>query len=460
MLVPALAAYSLRLRQIKAFKNGGIDKKTLSGLALLEGVCWGLAVVLKPFASVPAAACWLLSLVIGIKDGRPARSLLLDGFSVFAGGILVGALAVFWLEWSGNWTYFLKEVLGTWNSDYLQASPRLARRLVTWCQTLWPWSLLHFAAVPWSLLLIVRAFSSTTSFDSSDAHYSQSLFGVFYLAWFLQSNLLQHQFEYQLVPPVLLAISLLAGERNLRPPLIVGSVAWFAASYLGWIRHDEFWTGQLHLQWSQVFLLIAWLGGDWMIRRQAVLAALAWATIQFPLYSQTERQLWLDCVREGSTPEIRNRLQKESNVLPDWVSLANIEEYLRQQGVGDRELTCYSFSAVPLYVQLGIQPATRFVLLWSAIAYFQNHREQIGLELAESPQRFVVNDLRLLGQSKEEATIMWSDQSLPKPQELPPGIRGYFPWTEPIVFKSGPYLVHRVRELQLPGTRPQALRLW
>jgi hypothetical protein len=433
MLAPALVAFCLRRQQVVALRSHETPQVAIAWRALAEGGCWATACMLKPFAVVPAFFCWLVGLAAIMQARRPgARRLSLDAGCLLAGGLSVCGLTAFWLWSSGNWPYFVEEMFGPWNREYLRSSPRLALRLVTWCQALWPWSLIHFAAVPWSLVVLVGALKHKSASGRSDL--SQALLAGMYLGWFLQANVLQRQFDYQLVPPVLLAVTLLAGERQLRGPLATASAAWFVAAYVGWLAHVSFWELQFREQWWQVVPILILVAGEGVIRATVVAGAVIMAGVYFPFYQSTERELWLRCLREGSSPEVRNQLEREDASAPDWVKLEKVADFLRRQGVSDRQLTCYSFAAVPLYVELAVQPASRYVLLWSALAYFPDHREQMAAELAESPQ-------------------------LPRDPRFG-NVRGYFPWTEPIVLKVGRYLVHDVRVEEQRGGKRTPLRLW
>jgi hypothetical protein len=155
-------------------------------------------------------------------------------------------------------------------------------------------------------------------------------------------------------------------------------------------------------------------------------------------------------LREGSTPELRDRLALEdSPTAPDWTKLEQVRQFLTTQRLGDRELTCYGISAVHLYEEMNLEPSSRFILLWAAILNFPGHLQEIGAELAASPQRFIVNDLRQWGMSREEANRIVPSRPLMLPSSLIARIRSKpkkpFPWEHEVIFWTGRYLVHRVR---------------
>jgi len=76
---------------------------------------------------------------------------------------------------------------------------------------------------------------------------------------------------------------------------------------------------------------------------------------------------------------------------------------------------------------------------------FPSRAEQVRSELEASPVRYVVSDLFSLRMTFREI-----HESAPgKGPSLPPGFPRHefatiFPWYEPLVFRSGRYVVHRV----------------
>ncbi len=87
------------------------------GSATLEGLCWGAGVWIKPFIFAPALACWLVGL-FQVRRARTGawRSLTADALGLLTGGVLAGALGLFWLWRSGAWPYFW-DILLVWNRD-------------------------------------------------------------------------------------------------------------------------------------------------------------------------------------------------------------------------------------------------------------------------------------------------------------------------------------------------------
>src|SRR5262249_22463761 len=153
-----------------------------------------------------------------------------------------------------------------------------------------------------------------------------------------------------------------------------GLIIWVISSLcleLAATSNTDFWRRQLFQSLgSAVVILPCCLAGRRVIRPAAVLAGMSWLILHHPLLDPQMRAAWVRMWRQESTPEIRNILNRAEEPAVDYVALARVAEYLRSRGVSDRDLLCYSFSSLPLYTQLQVQPATRFVLLWTVIEYF------------------------------------------------------------------------------------------
>jgi hypothetical protein len=470
MFLPAMLALYLRIKRVQQLKRG---KETGTGMlgAILEGVLWGLAFLMKPYVIIPAALAWLWGTAVLIRTGMPARRMIFDLAVVVSGGLLVGAGTVAWLVVSGNWRGFWNAL--SWNQDYLERRMYLVARYKPMIEKLWPWSLVQLAAIPAALHAIARQWKGR----EDENGLVRSIMSAAYLGFVFEANLLQQQFDYHLVPVVFLGIALLAGARFLRMYVALGFAIWVVTSFLCWRlipneKHHIFWGEQLQSAiWPGAIIAFCWFAGDRVIRPIVVIACLAWLVVHHPLLDAEKRAVWRQVWHEGSTPQVRNVLNEEEHSAADWVELGNVAHYLRKQEVGDRELLCYSFSAVPLYIALHVQPATRFVLLWSVTEYFRHHRTDIARDVADSPVRFVVNDLRFYFTDDEVRRLAPEGKKLTfeelaaaqrklHPEVKPPlsDLRGRFPWTEPIVFHAGKYIVHKVRPREARGKNP--LPLW
>lgn len=487
MLLPALGALWLRQRQSRALERPDWSATAVLAGGVAEGVLWGLAFCIKPFVAVPAVACWLTSAAMLNSLGRRATGrLLADALAVLAGGLAVGAAMFVWLRATGNWSSFVDANFGGWNEEYYAASAPLASRSFRLFAWLWPWGLVHLVAVPVALAWAAAAFAGRLPRSAG----SRPLLSAFYLAWLFQAHYLQRQMPYQAVPPVLLAVTLLAGRGTLAGAVrlmdrsaavrwsVIAPCAGYAlalgVAYSGWMlsyARSGPVGGNPGFQWEwtlPLFLALTLVAASRtgraallrLTRRTTVPASYAvvfcgLALVSHPLLRPQRLAVWTRCWREGSTPEIRDRLAiEETPVAPDWVELQAIRRFLEGQRLRDRELTCYALSAVHLYPEMDLAPSTRFVLLRAAILNFQNHQGEIAREIDESPQRYIVNDLRQWDLSEEDAHIQVPGRPWGLPPVSPERARE-FPWTYPVVFREGRYLVHAAK----PPDRPAATTL-
>jgi hypothetical protein len=370
--------------------------------ALAEGLCWGAAFWIKPFVAVPALACWLTSLLLLRRSGvRAPRWVALDAGCLLLGGLLVSTAAVLYLWGSGTWPYFW-DVFTTWNPSYLTRKDPLGAVRIGYLLTNWiPWTGLHFFAVPIALFALLRFGVGSRGQLTTDSAGRQALLGAFYLGWWLQVLFLQKTFDYVFAPLILLAVALLAGR-----------------------------VAQLERS---------------LLLRGAVLVFGLCALFVNPMIRPDRLALWGRCWTEGSPPEMHDRLQLTiTQFTPNYVELVAVADYLRSRGVQDGELTCWANTTHPLYLELDVQPALPYMHVDQTLAYFPMKEELIRQQLAGSQQRFVVSDLQSLLDTSEAAHA----EQPGKPLALPPGFPAdwaeVFPWYEPVVFRSGRYLVHEV----------------
>jgi hypothetical protein len=101
--------------------------------------------------------------------------------------------------------------------------------------------------------------------------------------------------------------------------------------------------------------------------------------------------LWGRCWREGSSVELRDRL----SLLPrtNWADLEKVRMFLAGRGVRDGELTCYNMRTLPVYLELGLRPSTRYFLLENVLTIFPRQRGRVCAELAAGAQRYFLCDL-------------------------------------------------------------------
>jgi hypothetical protein len=318
--------------------------------------------------------------------------------------MLAGGLGIAWLVGSGAWPFFWQIVTGP-DREYLGVSRLFdpGERIVQFLtQFFFPWGLLSAAGVALAVLNIGAILRSARSAPGARTLLARPLlFSAFFLGWWFESSFLQMPHDYVVAPTVLLAVTAVLG---LWPPI--------RPRFIGW---------------------------------GLVLAFAIVAVSRHPLVNRQRLALWSLCWTEGSSAELRNRLQlTRMTHTPDWVRLGQVAEFLRQQDLHDGELTCFCPSATDLYLELDLKPSTPAVHFELFYTHFLNHAEEIRQQLNASPQRYVVTDLRFpavfLGKT-------WDEPADPPP-ELPPNFpedwHQRFPWSEPIVFRSGFYLVHRV----------------
>lgn len=207
-----------------------------------------------------------------------------------------------------------------------------------------------------------------------------------------------------------------------------------AALYLGWIVQAVLL--QKPFDYVQVPVLI--LGF-------AVLASRGWSVgfpflIWFLIWGFPSLELWPRCWSEGSSPELRDRLGYFTHTPwgTNWEQLRDVEVFLRtvEPPLADRELTCWHDSTHPLYLQLGLEPSTRY-MHFGTVFPLRGKVDEIRADVIRSTQRYVVSDLMRMTRNPAKGDIA-SIESLPEEE------RKRFPWNQPVVFRSGRYVVHRV----------------
>jgi hypothetical protein len=355
MLLPALGALCLRQRQAPALVAAE-PGRGFAWRALAEGVLWGVAFDIKPFVIVPAIPCVLLAWAAPLRalPGRAAlRRVALDLAGLLAGGLLVGAGSVAALYVSGDWPAFVASTVSSWNAEYA----RLAASSGWWVRTvqaltLWvhPWGALHVPAVLLAGFVIGAAVRRLIRRGGPDVCPGRlPLLAAFYLGWFFQANYLQIQFEYQVLPAFLVAWALALGTLwrvapRLTPALVIPTVV--------------------------VSLLFT-----------------------HPLLAAYRIKKWADCWASADSDGLKDWLSLNRNGgHVSWHDLRGVADYCRLHEARDREITCWNWSPIPLYIQMDVEPSTRFVCPGMRMGYFPDHKDEIQREARESPQRFLVID--------------------------------------------------------------------
>jgi hypothetical protein len=365
--------------------------------AAAEGLLWGAACWIKPFVLVPACACWLA--LLPRRGPQPARvgTALLG----LAAGLTVAlAAGLAWMAQAGALPSFL-EVVTDWLPEYARRPRGWAARVAFPLGLFRPWGLLHLPAVPLALTLLAT--------PREPSSHRRVLAGL-YLGWLLQAAFLQKDHEYVLVPTILLGIPLLAGELA--------------------------------------------RAGKGLVSRVALAGVTVVVAASHPLVRAETPHLWARCWQEGSTAELRDDLRRTGDPLTtDWVDLERVAAFLRAQGLADGQLTCYHDFTHPLLLELRLRPSTPFLHFNILLSAFPRHHDVIRRRLETSGQVFVVSDVQSVGITR--ADIERNRVS------LPPEWSSVYPWSEPVVFRSGRYLVHRVVNpvaRLAPEPRPMARR--
>jgi hypothetical protein len=411
---------------------------------------WGLAVWVKPHVVFPALAVWVVSAVL-LARSEPRRRIVADLGGLILGGLLAGVSGVLWFIATGAWAYFL-DIFLNWNPDYLAEPDSLAGRFGTVFDCFRPWSNLQFVALPLAVLALVearvwsrRARAPLTLPDrgwlyapagSTREATARALLAACYLAWFAQVVLLQKMFDYVHVPLTFLGMALLAGQR------------WcFGFAYLVW-----FVTVGALVNWADVSPSVARVVNaldpkDSHVRLE-----------KHPLATRQVMELWPRCWTEGSSPELRDRLGQYTDIHcgTKWRELEAVAGYLRtvDPPLGPGELNCWDDSTHPLYLVLDLDPATRYMHYGTAFGIKERRalapgekskRQLIADAVRASPQRYVVSDLLRMTHDKD---AVYSPRSWrpgdPLPVWLPPNERAKFPWNQPVVFRAGRYVVHKI----------------
>jgi hypothetical protein len=252
-----------------------------------------------------------------------------------------------------------------------------------------PWTLIHLVAIP----LAVFALNAVRERRVAD-HCSRSaaLFAAFYLAWLVQTMILQPRVHrYTMDSALLPAIASIP---------ILAPVEWRSQPIL-----------------------------------RLILAEFAvWGVLVHPLAQASRLAWWRTAIASGSayTRDALSLHPLGQNGRIAWVDLERVAAFIRTTGVRDGELLCFNDSTHKLYLDLGVQPPVRY-MHWGVIAQFPERHDEVARELQSGRVRIVVSDLSAIG--------LPPDSSL---DELPDEWAERFPWQYPVAFRAGPYVVHTV----------------
>ncbi|WP_339732535.1 hypothetical protein [uncultured Gimesia sp.] len=408
MLLPSMAALWLRRKQIDRLIDrnqltGEASFVSILGWAFLEGLFWAVAFWVKPFVAIPALCVWIGSLLIVGQF----RRLLIDFSGLLLGGLVLGAVGIFWIWQNGVWPSFY-ETFTEWNPEYVAARKAgwESMRFAQFLYRFYPWFLLHLVAVPLALLALKDYWNNSRNTETDTAIEPGKrdfvLLACMYLGWLFQSVMFQHLFDYVHPPSHLLAITVIGGYLGSR----------FQSRSLSW----------------------GWKSGMAFFLMMVVLS--------FPGFKPQRAMLWKTCVMNSSNAQLKSQLTLMVQV--DWEDLEAVKQYLKSQNLKDEELHCYNSTLVYLYPELALKPATRFVFFDSALIFCPNHRNELYDAINESPQKYIVTDLIDSGFKHKSALAKSSNPEQLTPPDYPVSMKGAYPWSHPVVFRSGRYLVHKV----------------
>jgi hypothetical protein len=391
MLLPALLAAYLRHR------NASWDRRSTTAwqfglVCLLEGILWGGAFWIKPHIAVPAALVLLRSLA----SCRWSRSAWASVGCVVLGGVLAGVVGSLWLIRSGAWPYFWEMQLH-WNPEYVAAKAKMNLARAHWdvLVGLTPWSWAHLVALPYAATRLMGwrpPFIGLPRDVTADRR--EGLLCALYVGWVAQTLALQHPFPYVHAPGVILAVALLS------------QVSWKAEASRVW--------------------------------RIAVASVFCAALLTSPATRIERLACWKGCVTRGPAPALRGRLQVES--VPYWKYYPAILEFLRGKDVQGKDVLVYSSNLVTLYQDLGLTPPNRFVLTDAHVAFFSSRKAEIHAAIRKSQHRYVVSELIASGLRHDD--LQYNNPRTGLPKAFPSQKLGLYPATQPVVFRSGWFVVH------------------
>jgi hypothetical protein len=414
MLAPTLGAITLRLETAHQNWSPSAGRRFL--LSFVEGVLWGCGVWLKPYIALPAAAVWLTSAVWSWRGSK----VLVELAGLLWGGGVIGAAGVAWMVHTGCWPYFL-ETAAHWNPEYFAAGRAnwTLPRFVATVLRLFPWYGLHLiaaVAVAWLWLkpAPTRPPKSSETSEVFDRSSATVLVAAAYVGWMIQAFAFQHCFDYIHAPAVMLAFLLLA-------MCTVSS------------------TGRgTRIAWA-TFAAIA----------------LCWS----PLLQPSRLELWPACVRGEVTPAIQDRLSHFQN--PVQKDLARVADYLQRQGISGQDVCFYNSDFVGMYRRMNLMPPSRYTYFHELIRYLPSHHDDLLRGVAESPHRFVVTDVLSTGIKADRVDRLGPNGPLPDVKAQPKSWSSGYPWSYPVVFRAGTYLVHRIdgpiTTLSVPNASPGAV---
>lgn len=390
LLLPAILGCLLRWRQVCSLGHTNGPKIFLHSVG--EGLVWGTGIWLKPHLVVMCVVVWGCSLLM--SRGRLTR--ITDASGLLLGGVVMGAVGLLGLFQLGALESFWIS-LREWNPGYLEARTAnwTLKRYIAMNIWLAPWTLLHLIAIPVSIRTLSIFLLQPAARD--DQNFMRSMLASIYLVWLFQAHFLQHLFDYVHLPAVFLAI----------------------------------------------FVLAAHASDDKFLRARPVVAVFVLvAVLMSPLVKQSQMQLILKAIQGDLSPAETDQLARLPN--PDWTDLHEIERFLADQNVSGQDVLMFNSDLVTLYWRLQLQSPTPYVYFYELQQYFPQRKEQLLAAMRDGPQRFIVTDLVSCGMPLRLAEeVGEAGTTAPPPAYVRANLKS-LPWTEPVVFRAGRYLVHEV----------------
>jgi hypothetical protein len=306
-------------------------------MALVEGLCWGCALWIKPHVLIPAAAVMVIDSL-----RRPSRECVRDVLAVILGGALAALPGIGWLLATGAWEHFWEMMLD-WNPEYLAAGrARMSvDRWIMMSRRFAPWHWIHAVAVPVGIAAVILFRKNGNNAPTR----RQMLLSVCYLGWLVQSLALQHALDYIHVPAIILGLAVVCGH------------PWqFPVS----------------------------------IRRSAVSVFMVFALLSTPFFQSQRLRQWPVVLGEGSTVPVRATLAHGN--LPHWKHLGRVIEFLRERGVTNGDVTCMNVHSVHIYNETQTHPSTRYWSVSMLQDLFPERAAQIAATVTASQHRYVVTE--------------------------------------------------------------------
>ena len=299
-----------------------------------------------------------------------------------------------------------------------------------------PWSLVHYVSLPTAVFALVNARVWRVGKVDS-IRMGRALIAALYLGWFLQATFLQKGFHYSNAPVLILAFAVMAAQRW---PIAQIFIAWtlICGTLHYYNDRDRSWLPMLT---------------EFEKERPNTAQQLVPRT---KLLNREWKMVWGRCLQRGSDPDLKDYLSfyRYNHCTPGWSDLDRVRVYLETLHLKDGDLICWDDSTHPLYLDLNIKPAIRYMHV-NTVLDFRSKREVIRQEVINSGARYVVGDL-LIGLYFYEYCQTWEIESdaLALPPNFPCIIAHVFPWNQTMVFRAGRYIVFRIDqpigEVRLP----------